>query len=249
MKEINDKIPQSPKGQCLSATILRAAGAGVRHEIAEMFCRFERLKIHTAGMIQRVQSRTDHQNKVVCQLLDEIKTNAITDVNEAVALYKTIDSDQRRWVSEHDWRNYEDGVATNAFRVNKIKAPVPKMPNLRTLKKEWTPPYKRKKNSVLHNASKPDASVSVVREARRLTRSLKSLDLRSRADKALGQVQSFCKDAKTVVVKDNRRVPDKEFLQWAENEVQLNKNPKTAYTTIKQCMLNIADVFEERGSF
>ena len=36
LEKVNEKIPQSPKGQCLSATILRAAGPGVRHEIAEV---------------------------------------------------------------------------------------------------------------------------------------------------------------------------------------------------------------------
>ena len=54
-------------------------------------------------MTQRVRKRTDRQNALVCQLFDEIKTNAIADIDEAVELYKIIDSDQRRWIAQHDW--------------------------------------------------------------------------------------------------------------------------------------------------
>lgn len=251
LSKINEKIPKDSKGQCLSATILRAAGPGVRHEVAEMFCRFDRLKIHAASNVQKVKQRTEKEIAAIEDRLERIKKSAIQEVEEAVTLYKTIDEDQARWVNRHDWQTYQHGVNMQSFMpdqrsISKVK----KLPDLydRSLSNTQK---KSAKNNTVAKKNTVDLSLvgacAVARKSRRLTRSLKALPIIQSAEKILGQIKSKCDEANDIVVQKNTGLPSKKQLQWADNQVQFNKDPKNAYTTTYQVMVNIAVEFEERG--
>ena len=240
LKTLNDRIPKNPKGQSLSASIVRAAGNGVRHEVAELYCRFERLKLFSATVVQNVQQRAEKQTNMINELLQQIKADAVSRVDEAVALYNKIDSDQRRWIAKHDWHNYDDGVNTKTFQVS-----VSKTDELPKLSKSHANPPKKKSKTSTSTATATAAMMP--RIIRRATRSTKALNLRQRASDVLDKINKFCEEANVSMIKPNTGLPTREYMEWAQSEVDLNKNAKTKYTSTKQVMLNIADIFEERS--
>ena len=168
----------------MSSTIVRAAGNGVRHEIAEMYCRFERLKLHTASVVQNVKNRAHKQTRLLNEMMQQLKADSIARIDEAVHMYNTVDNDQQRWIAKHDWHNYDDGINAKSFQVSASKVDtLPKLAELHS-----SPQKKKVKSSTSIAMTTSTASCSknneIPRMIRRATRSTKSLQPSVRTSKS-----------------------------------------------------------------